>query len=747
MIDLKKAVRIFIISWIAALLAAVVFIILVYRGAFGELRNRKALKDYENAIASVVLSDEGEMIGRYFSQNRTNISFEKIPQHLHDALLATEDVRFYKHNGIDTKSLLRVLLKSIIFNDPSSGGGSTITQQLAKNMFGRHDYGRFTLLINKTKEILLARRIEKVFTKEEILTLYLNTVSFGENLFGIEAAAGRYFNKNVSSLKIEESAVLIGILKANTYFNPRINPGNSIGRRNVILSQMEKYGFLQKTETDSLVKLPLSLDYVNYELEGPADYFLVQVRNAARTILEELTTEVGEEWNLEEDGLIINTTLDLELQNYSTGAFREHLALMQKRLRDQYSNRYWKNELSGLTESELKRNNLTEKADLIKPQLIFDWKGSYSDSISVRDSLSIALTLLHAGLMAMDPLTGAVKSWVGGVDFRTQPYDQVLARRQIASTFKPILYTVALEAGVEPCSYLDNDSIVITGTDETWSPSNFDHTYGGEYSLQGALIHSMNIPSFNLFLSTDFAGIDSLWRKMGFAYPLFNHPSLPFGTAEANIREVAVAFSAFANGGYKISPYTIESITTHDGSIIWENKLKEHGERLISEKTSLIMSAILQRAINEGTGASVRGRYGVTLPLAGKTGTSQDYADAWFTAFNPGIVMVARVGASTPSVHFSEGSFGSGSALALPIIAITLQKLQENPGLRLELTDPFPDLPPDLQAALDCPVFREDNMIDRFIDFFNNDEVNIDKDSGRAERKKKSFFRRLFRRN
>ena len=745
MIKLKKAAKILIIAFLVAICAAGIFIFSVYRGTFGELKSRKDLKDYVNATASVVISDDDKIIGRFFSQNRTNISFGQIPAHFHDALIATEDVRFYDHNGIDSKSLLRVLLKSVIINDRSSGGGSTITQQLAKNMFGRKDYGPFTLLINKTKEIILARRLEKVFTKEEILTLYINTVSFGENLYGIEAASGRYFNKKVQDLEVEESAVLVGILKANTYFNPRINPDNSFGRRNVVLKQMEKYGYLKKPEADSLVKLPMVLNYVNYEYEGPADYFLVQVRDEAQKILRDLQTEAGEEWNIEEDGLTIRTTLDLVLQSYATESVREHLSAMQERLRQQYINRSGKRILSAITDRELKRYNLTEKADKKSLQYIFDWKGSYADSISIRDSMSLALTLLHAGLMAMDPETGAVKTWVGGIDFRTQPYDQVLARRQIASTFKPILYAVALEEGMEPCTWLDNDSITVSGLEEQdWTPENFDHTFGGKYSLQGSLIHSMNIPTFNLFMNTDFARLDSMWRKMGFLYPLFNHPSLPLGTAEANVREVAVAFASFANGGYKINPYYIESIATHQGEIIWQNKAQELSERLMTAKTNMLMNAILQKAINEGTGAAVRGRYGVSIPLGGKTGTSQDYADAWFTVFNPGLVMVSRVGASTPAVHFINGNYGSGSALALPVIGLTLRKLQQDPQLRKKLVASFPELTPELLAALDCPDFREEGFLDKVLDIFNDGEVIFDKESGRAQRKKKSFLRRLF---
>ena len=744
MMKLKKAAKILIIAFLVAIFAGVIFILSVYWGAFGHLKNNDELMDFENATASVVLSDKGEIAGRFFSENRTNISFGQIPPHLLNALIATEDVRFFTHKGIDSRSLLRVLIKSIIINDRSSGGGSTITQQLAKNMFGRQNHGPLTLPINKTKEIILARRIEKLFTKEEILTLYLNTVSFGENVFGIEAASGRYFNKKVEYLNIEEGAVLIGILKANTYYNPRLYPENALRRRNVVFQQMEKYGYIKQNKADSLSKLPMAINYTNYDYEGPADYFLVQVKTEAQLILKALQAETGEEWNIEEDGLIIKTTLDLTLQKYAVESFREHLSVMQKKLTQQYNSPSGKRILSQIVDRELKLYNLGEKAGEISLKYTFDWEGSYADSISIKDSIQRAMTLLHAGLIAMDPATGAVKTWVGGIDFRTQPYDQVLARRQIASTFKPILYTVALEEGMQPCNYLDNDSVVISGLEEEWAPQNFDHTFGGKYSLAGALVHSMNIPTFSLFINTDFSKIDSLWRRMGFSFHIFNHPSLPLGTAEANIREVAVSFASFANGGYRIDPYYIESILDPKGDVIWENKPEVPSERLMSERTNLLMNAILQRVINEGTGASIRGRYGVSLPLAGKTGTSQDYADAWFTVFNPKIIMVSRVGASSPAVHFLDGANGSGSALALPLIGITLRKLEQDPDLRKKISASFPGLPVELQDLMDCPDFKEEGFMEKILDIFENNDIQIDKETGKAQRKKKSFLRRLF---
>ena len=704
---MKKTRKKVIISLAVVVFIPGFFFVSVYGGTFGRLPDKKDLLNYKNATASIVVSAEGVPIGKYYTENRTNITYDQIPRYLTNALVAIEDVRFFEHSGIDSRSLFRVIIKSILFNDRSSGGGSTITQQLAKNMYGRKDYLIFPLLMNKIREALLARRIEKVFTKEEIVTLYFNTVSFGENIFGIEAASHRYFNKKTQDIKIEEAAVLTGMLKANTNFNPHLYPDNAAKRRNVVLKQMEKYNYLTTAVADSLCRLPLKLDYNKYEAAGPADYFLVRVRKETEKILREIRTTKGKEWDIEKDGLTIITTISLPLQKSANEAFQAHLSRMQKRLDEQYSTSSGKRSLK-----------------------------------DIPDSLRQAMTTLQAGLLAMDPLTGAVKAWVGGINFRTQPYDQISARRQLASIFKPVLYAAALEDGMEPCQYLDNDSVTLSGFND-WSPENYNHSYGGKYSLAGALAQSMNIPTFSLYLIIGFEKLDYQWTRMGFTFPLDNTPSLPMGTAEASIAEVAVAYASFANGGLMINPQTIVSIKSPDGTVIWKNEFPPAQERVLSERSAILISAMLQKAIREGTGASVHSVYGVKIPLAGKTGTSQNYADAWFAAFNPHLVIVSRVGASSPSIHFNSGSYGSGSALALPLVALTLKKAESDPELLKLLNTPFPDLPEELQGALDCPDFRDKDFFDRLIDLFQDDKVDFD---NAGKRKIRSVLEKIFRR-
>jgi len=710
-----------------------------------QLQDRTELLNYKNATATKVLSAEGVLIGKFYYQNRTNVSFSQIPPYLVDALVATEDVRFFEHKGVDTRSLFRVLFKTILAGNRRSGGGSTITQQLAKNMYGREKTGIFSIVRNKVREILLAHRIEETYSKEEILTLYLNTVPFGENIFGIEAAASRYFNKKVVQLKIEEAAVLVGMLKASTYYNPALHPDNSWNRRNVVLGQMVKYHFLKQQEADSLRKLPIELDYRNAESEGIADYFLVRVKKEAEEILMDISSEGGKKWDIETEGLVINTTLNLTLQTSATRSFRQHLSVMQKRLSEQYQTSAGREMISEITENKLKEGNLMHRAGKMSMQTFFDWEGSRTDSISVRDSIQQALTMLHAGLIALEPETGAIRAWVGGIDFSTHPYDQILARRQMGSAFKPILYAAALEEGMEPCHYLENDSVVLEGYQD-WSPDNYDHTIGGKYSMAGALAHSMNIPAFSLLLKIGFDRVDSLWNEMGFSFALKNTPALALGTAEASILETALAYSSFANGGYKITPRSIVSITTAEGEILWLNDFAEVRNTVLNERTVLLMRAMLRKAVVEGTGTPLRNVYGVTAPFSGKTGTTQNYADAWFAAFNPNLTIVTRVGASSPHIHFNSGSNGTGTTLALPLVALTLKKTESDQKAWELLVDSFPPLPPALAAELDCPDFREDNLLDKFIDIFKKDEIVYDTAAVKVEKRIRSFIEKIFKR-
>ncbi len=739
--NMKNAAKVILLIPAALLIFFILLILAVRFGAFGSLPGEEELRSYRGATASLVLSEDGRIIGRYFHQNRTNVSYNHLPQHLVEALVATEDARFYRHRGIDARSLARVAVRSLILNDPGSGGGSTISQQLAKNIFGRERHGPLSLPVNKIREALVALRIERIYSKEEILTLYLNTVAFGENVYGIEAASRRYFDKGTGHLTVEESAVLVGMLAANTLYNPRLFPERALKRRNLVISRMEGQGYLQPEKVDSLTSLPLALDYVNLEAANPAGYFLVQVRREAEEILAEINDRTGRSWNLEEDGLVINTTLNHRLQDHAIRSFRQHLPPLQKILRSRYSARAGERILNDIAQREMQRLNLTERASDTIFMRVFDWEGSYNSSITVYDSLLQALTLLHAGMMGMDPLSGAVRMYIGGIDHHTQPFDQVTARRQMASAFKPVLYAAALEKGIRPCKYYDNDSIVVEDYDN-WTPVNYSREYGGQYSMAGALSASMNIPTFNLFLEVGYDDVEHLWNEMGFSFPLARTPALALGTAEASIREAAVAYAVLANGGYRVEPYTIISIETPGGDVIYRREQSSAHTRILSGQTAILMNAMLQKAVNEGTGTTMRTAYGVTLPLAGKTGTSQNHADAWFAAYNPSLVIVSRAGSSTRAVHFAEGAHGSGTALALPLVAHTMHAVQQDRMLNKRFAAGFPDLPPALEMMLQCPDYREKGVLDRFLDRFRDDVIIFTEQERSPRRRMWPFSRR-----
>ena len=738
---LKKLFKFLFISFLLCAIGLALLITSVNYGVFGHLYTADEIKSFENETASLVYSVDGKLLGKFFTKNRTNIHFDQLPESLINALVATEDARYFEHDGVDSRSLLRVIFKTILLSDERSGGGSTITQQLAKNMYGRKNFGPMTMPINKIKEAILANRIEKIYSKQEILSLYLNTVPFGENVYGIEAASIRFFYRHTQNLKTEQAATLIGILKANTYYNPRLYPDHAIQRRNVVLGQMEKYKYLSSEETDSLQALPLELDYANLDAEGIANYFLARVKKNANAIIEEYNTKNGSEWDLTKDGLIVKTTLNYQLQENALNAFSVHLSKMQEQLNKQYKSGSSRKTLYELAKAKLPKGTSNEA----RTMELFSWEGFYTDSITVLDSIAHSLQLLQAGLIGLNPTNGDVMAWVGGIDFRTQPYDQVLAQRQMASSFKPIIYAAALEEGLQPCDYLDNDPIILSDHDD-WSPENYDHSTGGKYSMTGALSKSMNIPTVNLYFITGYEAIDYLWKKMGFSAPLRNSPATSLGTNEASLLESAVAYAAFANNGKRVEPRLILSIESPNGDIIYKASANSSAERVLSESTCEVINAILQKAINEGTGVAMRSAYGVSLPLAGKTGTSQNYSDAWFIAYNPEIVLATRVGASTPLIHFNSGSYGSGSRLALPIAGITLQKSQKNNSLKNKINAPFPMLSPELISAMDCPDYREENYLENLFDQLRKESTTEKKKvrKGKKKKKKKGFFDRIF---
>ena len=635
---------------------------------------------------------------------------------------------------------------SIIFQQESAGGGSTLTQQLAKNMYGRKSFGPLTTAVNKSKEIILANRLEHIYSKQDILKLYLNTVPFGEDIYGIESASRRYFNKQVQDLNIQESAVLVGMLKANTYYNPRLYPDHALNRRNTVLEQMYKYDFLNESLKDSIQKLPLILDYANLKSHGKANYFLQQVKREAEKIIDSINQKDGTTYRIYSDGLEIQTSLNLEMQTYALSAFQKHLSKMQPLLDRQLSKGSGKKMLNSLSEKILEKGKFKHLEEKRKRE-IFSWEGFTSDSISLLDSIKRDLGLLHAGMLGLDPNSGGIKVWVGGIDFRRYPYEQIYAQRQIASTFKPILYAAALENGIEPCNYISNDSLVLTDFDN-WTPRNYDNSFGGRYSVAAALAKSMNVPTVRLFLSLPFKELHSMWSNLGFSQQLETNPSVALGSSSASIYELATAYAAFANGGRKIQPYSVVSIKTAEGITIYEHMPAQKRDVVMSENTSTLMSTMLRKAVMEGTGKAISTQFGVTKEFAGKTGTSQDYADAWFAGFTPNLVLVSRVGCNSPSLHFNSGALGSGGKLALPLVGYTLKEIQQSKTLSPSYLTNFEPLSDQEMESMACEDFVEDSNVEKFFDkIFGKPNMTSEKAGRKAKKevnKKESFFKKLF---
>ncbi|PKP29189.1 MAG: hypothetical protein CVU01_01160, partial [Bacteroidetes bacterium HGW-Bacteroidetes-18] len=586
----KKYLKYFLIAISSLILFSVLFFFAVYSGIFGPLPNKAELAAISNQEATQVISSDNKIIGKYFSENRTNISWDKLPDHLKNALIATEDKRFFTHKGYDIQSYFRVFFKSVLMGD-NKGGGSTLTQQLVKNLYGRSNFSVLSMPVNKIKEIIIAARMENMFTKEELLLLYLNSVPFGENLYGVETASQRYFNKSASKLKVEESAVLVGLLKANTYFNPRLNPKNSLERRNMVLDLMGKQGYLTVEEAERLQKLPLKLNYENAALNAPAGYFVHQVKKKSLELLEDLKDENGKEYNLETDGLKIYTTLNMQVQKMAADGIKKHLAKMQKVLDKELENRNFKKEWLAKLRAE---GNLTNKDKKKRAIEVFDWKGVTTKNMSKIDSLWHYYKMLNAAVLIANPKNGAIITWVGGNDFRKLPFDMVQSHRQIASAFKPILYATAFENDFEPCNYLENEEKTYSEYDN-WAPKNFDHkfTQDSTVALWYSLTHSMNLPTVDLYFKVGRQKLLNTCNKLNFPKIKDDAPSMALGTLDLSLVEIVSAYGAFANKGQTTEPVMIDKITDANGKILYKRETAEF-EKVFSLKTSQMITAILE---------------------------------------------------------------------------------------------------------------------------------------------------------
>ena len=732
------------------LLLAVTFIgvftliTLVRKDVFGKLPSKEELAELRNEQATLILASNGAVIGKIFAEERTNVRWKDLPAHVVDALVSTEDQRFFEHSGVDAFSYVRVFFRTLLARDRSGGGGSTISQQLIKNLYGREKHGLLTVPVNKIKEALVAQRLEQVYNKEDIITLYLNSVPFGENVYGIESAAERFFSKPAAKLKVEEGAVLIGMLKANTGYNPRLHPEASKGRRNQVLALMAGNGKLTDAVRDSLQALPLGIHYAGAGKFDDYGYFNARVEQQARAALAKLKKKDGSPYDIEKDGLRIYTTLDTALQQAALRARKKQLSAMQakldRELKARGTRKAWEKSEGRKAGAVWKRNERAVRD-------VFTWDDAPPDSISYRDSLWHYYRMLQGAFLMTEPATGKVRAYSGGNDFRTLPYDQVQGRRQVASTIKPLIYAAALRKGLEPCSYLNNEVKSYPEYDG-WTPQNFEKdTTGGQVAMWYALVHSMNVPTVDLYFRTGADTIRDTFQALGLPTTGVDKPALALGAADLSLQELVQAYSAFASGGLARGPQFIEKITDAAGRVIFQGKMAP-ARRAFNEPVANAITAMLRRAVDNGTGAAMRSRFGVRAALAGKTGTSQDYADAWFVAYTPGIVAATWVGARDPSVHFGSG-LGTGSQLALPIIGGTLAEVERDNALRRKYFRLF-DAAVD-SVAMDCDPRRKATLLERALDVFfgpgNDASVREQRDQvneAKKKRKEGGFFRKLF---
>lgn len=729
-------------------------------GCLGDLPSKEDLKKIQTYTASEVYSADSVLLGRYFIENRTNASFSEISPNIINALIATEDVRFYKHEGVDTRSILRVLFKTILLGDERAGGGSTISQQLVKNLYPRKK-GWFAMPRNKLREAIIALRLEDVYSKNELLTLYLNTVSFGEEVFGIETAAERYFNIKPKDANIQQAATLVGMLKAPSYYNPRTKPHHAINRRNTVISQMEKYNFISKAAADSLKALPLGLNYNKQTHEtGIAAYFREMLRLKLDKLLDDYNRRHNTKYNLYTDGLKIFTTIDSRMQHYAEHAMKTHMTALQESFDNHWKiKKPWDNKpeilkeaiknserYKNLLESGLSEKEADEQMKLQDSLRLFSWKREREEKMSYIDSLKHSQMLLQTGLVAIHPSTGEIRAWVGGIDYSHFKYDHVTSKRQVGSTFKPIVYAAALENGVSPCEYFANEKKVYEEYGG-WSPENADNLYGGYYSMQGALMRSINTIAPEVLLEAGIDHVIELASALGISSELPPVPSLALGSADISLLEMTAAYCAFANRGFAPAIKFLEKVTDHNGTPLIQNGAAP-SRRVMSTSTAEIITYFLQSAVDSGTASSLRSEFGFTFDIAGKTGTTQNHSDGWFIGYTPELACGVWVGADNPKIHFRDLSEGQGAKMALPEWAYFMDKVTSDPQfLRMKQRQFKVDR--GVLAKLDCPVYKEyENFWERLFGKREHDDSGDEKQEAGVHEKpgnkeKFSFKKRL----
>ena len=757
----KKIIKWFWILFSAPILMVAGLIGLVW--AFADIPSFEELEDPDSKLATQVIAEDGEILTTFHIENRSYVSFGELSPNLVNAAVATEDVRFYTHSGIDFRSLARVMFKTILGGNSSQGGGSTLTQQLAKTLYPREDVSsripgmsKVKMVWIKLKEWVTAVKLERSYTKDEIMTMYMNQVFFGSNAYGIKAASQTFFGKSPIDLTIEEAATLVGMVNKPTRYNPAINPDKSLVRRNFVISQMEKAGFLTDAQKDSIQQIPIQLSYqIQDHNAGLGPYFRDMLRrtmnakepkrssyaqredyvvdslqwadNAFYGWLNKNTKADGSKYNLDRDGLRIYTTINYKMQKYAEEAVAEHLGkdLQKSFWRDMRwkKNKPFSDDVDSKTVEMLMKqarrwsdryrimkNDGASDAEIWKSfsvptkMRVFSWnKQGYIDTVMTPDdSIRYYKSHLRAAFMAIEPHTGHIKAYVGGPNYRYFKYDNVRqGKRQVGSTIKPYLYTLAMQEGMSPCDKVVNVPQTFRVQDTTWTPKSTDKDewIGQTVTLKWGLTKSSNNISAYLMKQYGPHAMADMMRKMGIGCHIDETYSLCVGSADIAVYDMVAAYNTFPSRGVYVTPIFVTRIEDNDGNVLGEftNPKRE----AVSDYTAYLMANLMQGVVNSGTGVRLRAKYGLKGEIAGKTGTTNDQSDGWFIGYTPSLTAGVWVGAEDRQVHFESLSLGGGSNMALPIWGIFMQKVLADGTLGVYETDRF-IAPPGVSLNLNC---------------------------------------------
>ena len=779
----KKIIKWFWILFATPILLVALLLTLVW--AFADIPSFEELENPESKLATQIIAEDGEILNTFHIENRSFVSYEELSPNLVHAAVATEDIRFYKHSGIDFRSLARVLVKTLLMGDSGQGGGSTITQQLAKTLYPREDVSssipgvsKLKMVWIKLKEWITAVKLERNYTKNEIMDMYMNAIFFGSNAYGIKSASQTFFSKNPSDLTVEESAMLVGMVNKPTRYNPVLNPDKALVRRNFVIGQMRKAGYITQAECDSITQIPINLAYqIQDHNAGLAPYFrdmlrrtmnAKEPRRSSYTQYEDYVVDSlqwadnqlygwlnknkkadGSSYSLDRDGLRIYTTINYKMQQYAEQAVAEHLGkdlqrsfwrdlrgkpnkpfsdevdqatidLLMKQAR-RWSDRYRVMKARGASDAEIERS-FNEKTKM----RVFSWnRKGYADTLMTpNDSIRYYKSHLRAAFMALEPETGHVKAYVGGPNYRYFKYDNVRqGKRQVGSTIKPFLYTLAMQEGMSPCDKVVNvpqTFIVGTEAEDTWTPKSTDRDewIGQTVTLKWGLTKSSNNISAYLMKQFGPHAMVEMMRKMGVGSYVPEVPSLCVGSCDLTLYEMVAAYNTYPSKGVFVEPMFVTRIEDNMGNVIGEfnNRKRE----AVSEQTAYLMANLMQGVVNSGTAIRLRVKYGLKGEMAGKTGTTNDQADGWFIGYTPTLMGGAWVGAEDRQIHFESLALGGGSNMALPIWGIFMKKVMEDGTLGVSEADRF-IAPAGMNLNLDCDGSDNDasRNTDDSSDFFD----------------------------